>query len=295
MPTRHIGKCPVCEGDFKLVQSEVEPNEDVNSTHWRMVHHGYKRPGDGFIHGDCFAVGRQPYELSCEATKDWRVQIVSMLERHRMFLAALRSGATVELDHEFRLQLEGPLPAAIPRYYTGLYEVRSVVVRANENDPVFQRMWQQAVEDNINSSVTRIRSLEVEVARCDRLIAAWVRKPVRTIEEIEAATRAQRDVRAKEVQARRDAKVEKARALQEKRDALAAKRQVVLDEFAAKFRALAAQPVTDALKREARELAYATKQKKYDWFWTSDLKCDDALIVLGLATRDKRFFVSYHF
>ena len=49
--THYIGLCPVCMNRIKC-QGE------------RLVHHGYKRPGDGCIHGDCFGVGREPHELS---------------------------------------------------------------------------------------------------------------------------------------------------------------------------------------------------------------------------------------
>ena len=48
----NTGTCPVCEGNFK------------RDGKGGMVHHGYQRPGDGFIHGDCFAVGYQPWEIS---------------------------------------------------------------------------------------------------------------------------------------------------------------------------------------------------------------------------------------
>ena len=49
--TRYLGNCQVCEGDQKL-------------HHGRMVHHGYKRPGDGFI--VCPGVHQVPYEVSCD-------------------------------------------------------------------------------------------------------------------------------------------------------------------------------------------------------------------------------------
>ena len=60
--TRLLGTCPVCEGTFKTREG-------------RMVHHGYERPGDGMIHGDCFAVNRLAYELSCDATKEFLVRV----------------------------------------------------------------------------------------------------------------------------------------------------------------------------------------------------------------------------
>jgi len=44
LSTRYIGWCPVCERDIKV-------RDDV------LVHHGYQRPGVGYIIGDCVGVG----------------------------------------------------------------------------------------------------------------------------------------------------------------------------------------------------------------------------------------------
>src|SRR5271157_5749029 len=63
--TRYIGNCQICEGDQKLHDG-------------LMVHHGYRRPGTGYIVGDCPGVGEVPYEVSCELRK--------------AYLAALQSG-----------------------------------------------------------------------------------------------------------------------------------------------------------------------------------------------------------
>lgn len=47
LTTRYIGNCQICEGEQKLHDG-------------RMVHHGYKRPGDGQIDGDCPGVHADP-------------------------------------------------------------------------------------------------------------------------------------------------------------------------------------------------------------------------------------------
>jgi hypothetical protein len=52
-----VGQCQICECTF-AVHNGV------------LVHHGFKRPGDGQIHGDCDGVGEFPYETSCERVKD---------------------------------------------------------------------------------------------------------------------------------------------------------------------------------------------------------------------------------
>lgn len=47
----NTGTCPICFGNFKMVNGLIG-------------HHGFKRPGDGMLHGTCFGVWLKPFELS---------------------------------------------------------------------------------------------------------------------------------------------------------------------------------------------------------------------------------------
>jgi hypothetical protein len=68
--------CPACFRDICV---------DLNGT---MVHHGYERPGDGQIHGDCFGVGYASYEESPKGTQDFLRRVVEPeLEMHKATLA----------------------------------------------------------------------------------------------------------------------------------------------------------------------------------------------------------------
>jgi hypothetical protein len=70
----NTGTCPVCFRNIKLTDDQ------------KMVHHGYERPGHGYIVGDCFTVKTYlPYELSAEGTKAFISQSSSspMLEREQ--------------------------------------------------------------------------------------------------------------------------------------------------------------------------------------------------------------------
>lgn len=60
------GTCPACFGDYV-------------ATPTKLVHHGYQRPGDGQIHGDCPGVGYPPYEVSCEGTQAYLAQTESAI------------------------------------------------------------------------------------------------------------------------------------------------------------------------------------------------------------------------
>lgn len=58
-----IGTCQACFGEFK-----------VNETSKLIVLHGYKRPGDGYTHGECAGTGHAPFEYDTALT----VQIIAM-------------------------------------------------------------------------------------------------------------------------------------------------------------------------------------------------------------------------
>lgn len=45
-----------------------------------MVHHGYTRPGDGWIHGDCFGVGHKPYTAT-SALILWHDAVADLIGR----------------------------------------------------------------------------------------------------------------------------------------------------------------------------------------------------------------------
>jgi hypothetical protein len=73
-----LGNCPVC-------------NADQVTHDGRMVLHGYQRPGDGYIRGECFGVNHLAYNLSSEGCEAFRVALVAegkALIAHRRDLTA---------------------------------------------------------------------------------------------------------------------------------------------------------------------------------------------------------------
>ena len=58
-----------------------------------LVLHGYRRPGDGAVHGRCYGVGYQPFEVSVEATQDYLTDVlIPQHEKAERNLAHLKSG-----------------------------------------------------------------------------------------------------------------------------------------------------------------------------------------------------------
>lgn len=61
-------ECQICEGRQCVRWSNATHTEKV------MVHHGYQRPGIGFIVGDCFGVDRKPYPAT-DALAEYLVSV----------------------------------------------------------------------------------------------------------------------------------------------------------------------------------------------------------------------------
>lgn len=64
-----LGTCPCCFGTFKLSLKGSRNGSD--KTMPGMVLHGYKRPGRGYVQGECPGVGWAPFELSKEGTEHY--------------------------------------------------------------------------------------------------------------------------------------------------------------------------------------------------------------------------------
>lgn len=72
--TRYVGFCAACEGDFRLTdhaQDAHQHGQRVRHGDLVLVHHGFKRPGEGEIRGDCMCVAQVPYEVSCEPLRPY--------------------------------------------------------------------------------------------------------------------------------------------------------------------------------------------------------------------------------
>lgn len=283
--TRHVGFCPICEGDFKLADET------------KLVHHGYKRPGVGYIIGDCLSVHRLPYELSDEVCHEYKALLLNKLALNENFLVRLERGEVTVFLVERRK----------PSFDLWRPETEMVEI-ATPNGYDFSR----ELESKIHDTKWAIRGLKNEIARMDKWIAAWVLKPVRTLEEELEVKKAAAAVR----QAERDAKNA---AKQAKKDALAAKqakweqeKQALMDKWKGMFIELAAEMV-EAEGRDpkvAQNVAYRaleaalTMQKErnkkgYLGFYARELKIDEAMVKLGLAWEktlpDGQMWISHKF
>lgn len=268
--TRYVGNCQICEGDQKLHMG-------------KMVHHGYKRPGDGYILGDCSGVHQDPYEVSCEAIKAYKAGLERNLVSLQASLEKLLGG---EVTHLSETHLES-------------WKNRMVVTDYHINVTSIHT-WNEALAARVYRVRMDISYTDREIARCAKRIADWKLLPLRTVEEELAKDQAAKALRTAEVEAKRAARDAKRAAIDAKHTALEAARQVIREGFIAKFRALADQEITEEVKRQAIALARETCKAKHKWLWIHDLGLEEVFVKLGLAEAvpgavrgDGRIFVRY--
>ncbi len=86
-PVRPRAECQICERNQALDRYGV------------MVHHGYERPGIGWIQGDCFGVKFKPYPAT-DALERYKVFIERMLSARRQELKDLETVEELPYTYE---------------------------------------------------------------------------------------------------------------------------------------------------------------------------------------------------
>lgn len=262
MKTRFVGNCPVCERDQRLKDN-------------RMVHHGYQRPGDGCIYGDCPGVKYLAYELSTEGCEYYKKMVQSQKAAVEAHLASLEAGEVKTL-HKETYDGSSRFPKLVP---------------VQEGEAGFLSLLRSA----INKAHGRISQCEFEIERMNKRIAAWTLKAVRTLEEAAEAARTapEKLARKAERDAKRQARADKAAALKAKRDAWKAERQALITKYHDLFTKLhngleSVQDRKNCANMHWRDMNKASRKKGYLSFYPRELGCDEALIALGLARTENR-------
>lgn len=271
---RLIGTCPVCEGRFKVFGGR-------GGALASMVHHGYKRPGDGMIHGDCWAVGREPYEHSCEATKEYQ----AALNGRRADV----EGALEPYLRRAKLYFERTSPRySVARVIDGHVETEAFAIGVTD-----AWRFREAYDRQIREKHAELATLEAEIQRTTRLINNWKLRSLEEVMEAVSAVAAQERQVQKELRAiAKDQKAAKAQALKAKREALAARRAQQLKAFADRVKAAAEEAPIDASKAFNLRLEFG--RKKWHWADWRDLQCDAALLKLGIAKRSDAGYITYN-
>lgn len=151
----NTGTCPACFGNFKLTAST---RRGKDKTMPGMVLHGYKRPGVGYIQGNCFGQDWPPFELSKEGTDVLIASLKGMKERTEDQLKSLRSGEIDTLNDE-RGSFRGP-----PQ-----------VVKRDEADP---QLWARVLERAISKVEAELRYAEGLLKELQKAVQGWKPAPL---------------------------------------------------------------------------------------------------------------------
>lgn len=156
--TKTIGFCAICEGDFAVKKGA-------------LVHHGYKRPGHGYIVGDCLCVHQAPYELSCEPLRPYLARIQTMLADTEGYLRRLTTGEVTELRKDLHV------PRGQPAKFEKYTSTETEVLRKYE--------WERLLKNRIWETERQVEGLMKDVKRIENHIARWELKPLREETKVE--------------------------------------------------------------------------------------------------------------
>jgi len=173
--TRHIGSCPCCAKDFKVRSN-------------KLVHHGYKRPGYGYIEGDCYGALHTPHELSDKLAKEYRDSLQRTLIDQEDALAELPT--LTKLTKTVTRRVKGVVERTIvdvPKAERpeGGYDFD------NDREGALTQLkavedWERALSARERYLAGFIRMLKADVERLTKLVDTWKLTELTTVEEEQA-------------------------------------------------------------------------------------------------------------
>lgn len=145
----------------------------------RMVHHGFQRPGDGQIHGDCMGVGTVPYEVSREAGEVALAGWKKSLNHQLSMVAAFKSGEITEIKIA-GLTWRSPDKTCKPSGDAGWQTRDEGDVRWMNN-----LAWQDLVNAKVKVHEQAADEAEREVRLYEHAVETWRVRPLPTNKDLE--------------------------------------------------------------------------------------------------------------
>jgi len=261
---RFIGFCPVCQRRIKVRDG-------------RLVHHGYERPGEGYIVGDCFAVDMPPHELSPVAAEDYLRAVVRPAVRK-----AEHEVEYLRLDPEWMLFEKYDPDAADAARARGERIRGNNVTKKLTRDEVAEYEWDGKLRGLRDQAQRHLDAMLAVQRRMQKLIDTGQREPLETVEEEVAKQEQSRAERAAILAAKREEKAAHRRALDAKTAERESQRAAIIAAFRQEFAALAEQEPGPERNSALDRLLAEFRKKKYSFIMLWDLRADDALRHLGL-------------
>jgi hypothetical protein len=183
-----VGTCIVCSREIAVTKPgrlRVPADQPV----FQLVHHGYRRPGDGFIVGDCFAVKLPPHEQASHAAEKYKGAAIGWRIGAELHLEALRTGKVRVLHRPLKV----PVPTTARRPFDmwggGHWRNRAnddpgwtewaEPFTADETDLARQEVWAKLLDGNIRTTERGVEFYKEEIARMEVAIKTWEKKPLR--------------------------------------------------------------------------------------------------------------------
>jgi hypothetical protein len=186
--TRFVGWCPVCQRDIKVRSG-------------KLVHHGYERPGKGYIVGDCPGVGYEPYETGTGAADHYlSAYVIPRVRALSNALHVLQSPAGppyltfehYDIDTRRVVRDSQGYPENINLTHAQADELADRL-------PVWDRArydWERKLGIAVAQTESSLKFWHDEETRIEGLIADWHPMPLKTVEEEirrQEQTRAERE------------------------------------------------------------------------------------------------------
>jgi hypothetical protein len=212
---RFVGFCALCEQDYKLTAEGT------------FVHHGYRRPGDGEIHGDCELVHTVPYEVGCEALAPIAARHAREAARLAALIEAHETGKVTYVEGTEEIECDDG-------DYNNRYGRRAKRVTTSYSMFVTQPwVFRREIDSRVWHLKTEHTYRTRETARLEAWIAGWsTRKHTapRTFQELLDRASAEKAARAAAREAARAEKAAKREANENKRVARAVEHEARVAE-----------------------------------------------------------------
>lgn len=143
--------CPVCFGQFKLT-AKTKHGRDKSMP--GMVLHGYKRPGTGYIDGNCYGQDWPPFELSSEGTEAYLTALKPHELRTQDYLEKLTSGQVTTLGNR--------------------HDVRKPYVK----DEMIPLEWNRRLQNQVEETKGRLRMIQSDIQRLEKAVSEWKPEPL---------------------------------------------------------------------------------------------------------------------
>jgi len=144
----NTGTCPCC---FRNVKLNPKAKKGPDKSMPGMTLHGYKRPGFGYIHSNCFGEDWAPFELSNEGSIAYLKKLDEWIESQTAYLQKL-------MDDKVELLYDG-----------------KTLVRHGTAEP---HLWARLLKEAVGQTEFGIKSVQREYAEIKKKSDAWKLEPL---------------------------------------------------------------------------------------------------------------------